>query len=100
MVYLRFQAILGRLLASREEIPQRQAARVKAEEVARRQWLSAEATYQLAKIDIKSAQASVFVCMYAFMYVCVYTHTGRLTDTHRHRQTDRQTDRQTHLTRN
>ena len=58
MVYLRFQAILGRLLASREEIPQRQAARVKADEVARGKWLSAEATYQLAKIDIKTAQAS------------------------------------------
>jgi len=57
-VYLRFQAILGRLLASREEIPQRQAARVKADEVARGKWLSAEATYQLAKIDIKTAQAS------------------------------------------
>ena len=56
VVYLRFEAILGRLLARKKEIPENQIARQRAKDAAEVEWLNAESKVQDAKISIKSAQ--------------------------------------------
>ena len=58
VVYLRFEAVLGRLLAREKEIPLEQAARQKAKDAAEVEWLGAESKYQDAKIKKKSAASA------------------------------------------
>ena len=56
VVYARFEAILGRLLARQKEIPENQIARQRAADADETKWLTAESKYQDAKISKKSAE--------------------------------------------
>ena len=55
VVYLRFEAVLGRLLAHKQQIPKDQAELQAAKDAAEVAWLGAESKYQDAKIAKKSA---------------------------------------------
>lgn len=57
VVYLRFEAVLARLLSRQKEIPKEQTVRQKAKDAAEGDWLTAESKYQDAKISKKSAES-------------------------------------------